>query len=90
MGQVTVRALRAHTAEVIARVERGEVVEVTNRGRSVARIAPLMPDPMAGLVADNVAIPPTITGPIPMPQVAAEPGSEAGALVSALRDEERW
>ncbi|MGH3680554.1 MAG: type II toxin-antitoxin system Phd/YefM family antitoxin [Natronosporangium sp.] len=90
MEQVTVRALHAHTAEVIARVERGEVVEVTNRGRPVARIVPIPADPMADLVADNVAIPPTITGPIPMPQVAAEPGSEAGALTSALRDDERW
>jgi hypothetical protein len=25
-----------------------------------------------------------------MPTVEAEPGSEAGALVSGLRDEERW
>ncbi|MPZ26005.1 MAG: type II toxin-antitoxin system prevent-host-death family antitoxin [Micromonosporaceae bacterium] len=90
MEQVAVRTLNQHTAEVIARVERGEVVEITNRGRPVARIVPLAADPMADLVADNVAVPPTITGPVPMPQVTAEPGSEAGALVSALRDEERW
>lgn len=88
MEQVTVRALRAHTAEVIARVERGEVVEVTNRGRPVARLVPIPVDP-ADLVSD-AAIPPTATGPIPVPQAAAEPGPEAGALISALRDEERW
>lgn len=84
MEQVTVRALRAHTAEVIARVERGEVVEVTDRGRPVARIVPVPADPLADL-----AVAPTVTGPIPMPHIAAEPGSEAGVLISALRDDER-
>jgi hypothetical protein len=45
---------------------------------------------MADLVADGVALPPTVTGPIPMPTVEAAPGSEAGTLVSELRDQERW
>ncbi|HEY8472721.1 MAG TPA: type II toxin-antitoxin system prevent-host-death family antitoxin [Natronosporangium sp.] len=90
MEQVAIRTLNQHTTEVIARVERGEVVEVTNRGRPVARIVPITPDTMADLVAEGVALPPTVTGPIPMPTVEAEPGSEAGALVSELRDEERW
>lgn len=89
MEQVAVRTLNQHTTEVIARVERGQVVEITNRGRPVARIVPVTVDPMADLVAAGVALPPTITGPIPMPTVAAEWGSEAGTLVSELRDEER-
>jgi hypothetical protein len=45
---------------------------------------------MADLVASGVVIPPAITGPMPMPTVPAEPGSEAGELISALREEERW
>jgi prevent-host-death family protein len=90
MEQVAIRTLNQHTTDVIARVERGEVVEITNRGRPVARIVPVATDTMADLVAEGVALPPTITGPIPMPTVATAPGSEAGALVSELRDEERW
>jgi prevent-host-death family protein len=90
MEQVAIRTLNQHTTDVIARVERGEVVEITNRGRPVARIVPVTTDTMADLVADGVALPPTVTGPIPMPTVEAEPGSEAGALVSGMRDEERW
>jgi prevent-host-death family protein len=90
MEQVAIRTLNQHTTDVIARVERGEVVEITNRGRPVARIVPITSDTMADLVADGVALPPTLTGPIPMPAVEAEPGSEAGAVVSGLRDEERW
>lgn len=88
--QVAIRTLNQHTTDVIARVERGQVVEITNRGRPVARIVPVTTDTMADLVGDGVALPPTVTGPIPMPTAAAEAGSEAGAVVSGLRDEERW
>jgi prevent-host-death family protein len=88
--QVPIRSLNQDTAEVIARVERGEVIEVTNRGRPVARIVPVSADEMADLVAAGTAVPPTLTGPVPLPTVAAEPGADAGALVSAMRDEERW
>lgn len=89
MEQVAVRTLNQRTTDVIARVEGGEVVEITNRGRPVARIVPVTSDPMADLVADGIALPPTVAGPIPMPVLASEPESESGALVSALRDEER-
>lgn len=90
MEQIPIRVLNQQTAEVLARVEHGEIVEITNRGKPVARIVPITADPMADLVASGVVIPPTITGPIPMPTVPAEDGSEAGELISSLRDEERW
>jgi prevent-host-death family protein len=90
VNQIPIRDLNQDTAGVLARVERGETVEITNRGRPIARLIPVTTDVMADLVASGVVVPPTITGPIPMPTVPAEPGPEAGALVSALRDEERW
>ncbi|MBX6356479.1 MAG: type II toxin-antitoxin system Phd/YefM family antitoxin [Micromonosporaceae bacterium] len=90
MEQIPIRTLNQHTGEVLARVEHGEIVEITNRGRPVARIVPIAADAMADLVASGMVIPPTITGPIPMPTVPAVPGTEAGELISALRDEERW
>jgi prevent-host-death family protein len=37
---VSVRELKAHLSEYLKRVEAGEVVAVTNRGRRVARILP--------------------------------------------------
>jgi prevent-host-death family protein len=89
MEQIPIRTLNQHTAEVLARVEHGEIVEVTNRGQPIARIVPIAPDTMADLVAAGVVLPPTVTGPVPMPTVRAEQGSEAGELISALRDEER-
>ena len=88
--QVPIRTLNQDTAGVLARVERGETVEVTNRGRPIARIVPVVADAMADLVASGLVLPPTVTGPFSLPTVLAEPGAEAGQLLSALRDEERW
>jgi len=41
MNTVTVRELRNHGGDVLARVERGEALTVTNSGRPVARLVPL-------------------------------------------------
>jgi prevent-host-death family protein len=45
MGTVTisVRELQQHLKQVLARVERGQVVEVTRRRKPVARLAPVHP-----------------------------------------------
>jgi prevent-host-death family protein len=90
MDQIPIRTLNQDTAGVLARVEHGEVVEITNRGRPIARIVPIGADSLADLVAAGVVLAPTMAGPIPMPQQVAEPGSEAGELLSGLRDDERW
>jgi len=41
MKTTTMRELKHHTAEVVARVEAGEVIELTRRGRPVARLSPV-------------------------------------------------
>jgi prevent-host-death family protein len=41
MDRVGIRELRQNAAEVLRRVASGEVVEVTDRGRAVARIVPM-------------------------------------------------
>jgi prevent-host-death family protein len=89
MDQIPIRTLSRDTAGVLARVERGETVEITNRGRPIARIVPVVVDTMADLVASGAVLPPLIAGPIPMPTVPAAQGIDAGQLVSSLRDEER-
>jgi len=90
MEQIPIRTLNQDTAGVLARVEQGESIESTNRGNPIARIVPIAADRMADLVASGLVLPPTLTGPIPVPTQAAEPGADAGQLISALRDEERW
>jgi len=42
MSSVAVRELRNRTADVVRRVEAGETVTLTNRGREVARIVPVV------------------------------------------------
>lgn len=90
MEQIPIRSLNQDTAGVLARVEHGESVEITNRGRPIARIVPISADPLAELVANGTVTPPTILAPFSMPAVIAGPGADAGELISSLRDEERW
>jgi prevent-host-death family protein len=40
---VSVRELQQNLKRVMARVERGQVIEVTRRRRSVARLTPMLP-----------------------------------------------
>lgn len=42
-ASVSIRELQQNLKRVIARVERGEVVQVTRRNRPVARLAPVRP-----------------------------------------------
>ena len=86
-----VRILTQDTASVMARVEGGEIVEITRHGKVIGRIVPAG---AAGELDDWVAAgrvtPATITGPIPRPRYQASGGDDAGALLRQLRDEERW
>jgi prevent-host-death family protein len=49
---VAIRELKAHLSAYLERVERGEVINVTNRGRRVARI---LPEPGAGTIERGIA-----------------------------------
>ena len=50
MRKVPIRELNQRTAEVIARVESGERVEVTRNGSRVAIIVPADPSPLGALL----------------------------------------
>ena len=51
-SQIGIRQLRDEASRIIERVEAGEIVTVTKRGRTVARIVPAtMPPGLARLVA---------------------------------------
>jgi prevent-host-death family protein len=41
MGSVGIRALQQNASAVVARAEAGEVIEITDRGRPVARLVPI-------------------------------------------------
>ena len=90
MERIPIRSLNQDTAGVLARVEQGETVEITNRGRPIARIVPVEVDALDELVNSGAITPPTITLPFTLPAGEPVAGQEAGELVSDLRDEERW
>jgi prevent-host-death family protein len=55
---IGVRELKVHTSRILRRVrERGEAVEVTYRGRPVARLIPISSD--AGLIRGVLHVSPT-------------------------------
>lgn len=87
------RQLNQDTAGVLARVERGESLEITSRGRPIARLVPATPrglEELDDLIAAGRVVPATVSAPFELPAGRAEEGVDAGELLSALRDEERW
>lgn len=67
--RVGIRELREDLSRIVRRVERGEVVEVTDRGRPVARLVPAEPSvgPLADLIAAGKVTPARSRAPLPGP-----------------------
>jgi prevent-host-death family protein len=90
--RIGVRDLNQNTSQVLARVSGGETIEITDRGRPVARLVPVDDDTstLAILVAAGRAIAPSSTGPVPLPPKLGDPAINAAAEIAIMRDEERW
>lgn len=90
MSEVPVRELNQNTAGVLARVKRGEHIEITERGAVVARLVPAQENPMASMISAGRLRPATLTGPAPHPSGPVHNDHEAGRLLRELRDAERY
>jgi prevent-host-death family protein len=91
MASVGVRELRQRASELLRRVAAGETIEVTDRGRPVALLAPLPESgPLERLrAAGEVSGPAGDLGELPEP-LPLEPGQEPPSLVlERLRRDER-
>jgi prevent-host-death family protein len=91
MSQVGVRELRQRASELLRRVEAGETIEVTDRGRPVAVLAPL-PDrgPLERLRASGDLSPGTGSLADLPEAIELAPGQEPPSRVLArLRRDER-
>ncbi|ROS31237.1 type II toxin-antitoxin system Phd/YefM family antitoxin [Cellulomonas sp. PhB150] len=86
METTTVRRLSHDTAGVLALVATGHTVEVTRNGQPVARIVPVQPDVLAGLVASGalIAADPTAVRPSRLP---AGPGPSTTEILDDLRSD---
>ena len=92
MDRVGIRELRLNASRLVARVERGESLEVTSRGRLVARIVPVRPaGGLAQLLAEGAATGPEEEGDLlDIPAVEPAPGAPLPSEVLAeLRADER-
>ena len=92
MREIGVRELKATLSSVLHKVEEGEQIKVTLRGRHVADIVPAgsrrSDDRLRVLVADG-RVSPAVR---PLPRGRARPldtGRSASAIVLAERDDER-
>lgn len=90
MTAIPVRELNQDTAGVLARVERGETLEITRHQRVIARLVPVLHAEIDDLVAAGRMLPPTETAQWHAPLGAPAEGPEAGELIRQLRDEERY
>ncbi|CRK60055.1 hypothetical protein [Alloactinosynnema sp. L-07] len=90
MEQIPISQLNQDTAGALARVANGESLEVTNRGRVVARLVPPADDAYSRLVATGLLAPATLRGPIPMPEGEIDETGAASAALIQMREEERW
>jgi len=91
MGSVGVRALQQHASEVVRRAAAGEIVEVTDRGRLVARLVPAGgSSQLDALVAAGLARPATMSLGDLGPPLRATPGrASLGELLDRARSAER-
>ena len=81
-----------NTSQVLARVSGGETVEITDRGRPVARLVPVGNDrsTLARLVATGRAVAPTGSGSVPLPPKLGAENVNVADTLAAMREEERW
>lgn len=90
MASVGIRELRQRASELVRRVESGESIEITDRGRPVAVLAPLPKDPVERLrAAGDLQTSDGALADLPDP-LSLGAGSEAPSTVLArLRRDER-
>ena len=88
--QVGVRALQQNASEVVKRAAAGEIIDITDRGRLVARMVPAHVRGMealrsAGLVREATRSPADLAPPL-----ALEPGQPTlGEILAKQREHER-
>jgi prevent-host-death family protein len=91
MERIGVRELRQHASRYLARVRAGETIEVTDRGRPVARLVPVGQPSWQDLIDAGKVIPAEDPGDIlDLQPIPAGDGPTLSEILQQLRDEERW
>ena len=90
MTSVGIRELRQRASELLRRVEDGERIEITDRGRPVAVLAPLTQDPLERLrAAGDLQASEGDISDLPDPLVAPANAELPSEALARLRRDER-
>jgi prevent-host-death family protein len=90
MASVGVRELRQRASELLRRVENGERIEITDRGRAVAVLVPVPDDPLERLRASGDLLPAqTDFEDLPQPLPQARGAEVPSTVLARLRRDER-
>jgi prevent-host-death family protein len=91
MRSIGVRELRQQASRYLREVERGEAIEVTDRGRPVARLVPIAPSSRADVLLATGQLSPSTGDPLALgAPLAPRPGVRLpSAELAAMRAEER-
>lgn len=88
METIGVRELRQHASRYLERVRRGETLEVTDRGRPVARLVPVSTDTWTDMVASHkVTLAEDQTDLVEEPP--ADYDVDASSTLATMREHER-
>ncbi len=89
MDRIGVRELRQHASRYLERVAQGEILEVTDRGRPVARLVPITSrDLWADMIASG-RVTPARDGTDLVEEMPGDYDVEASVALVAMRDDER-
>jgi prevent-host-death family protein len=89
MERIGVRELRQHASRYLARVARGERIEVTDRGRPVAMLVPMPRNTWDELLASGQVKPPDEEGDL-LDEPPVDYGIDASGELRKMRELERW
>lgn len=88
MERIGVRELRQNASRYLARVERGECFEVTDHGRPVAMVVPIIGDDWRDLISSGQAYEPTESGDL-LEERPLDYGINASDRLAKMREHER-
>jgi len=90
MSSVGIRELRQRASELLRRVEDGESIEITDRGRPVAVLGPLPEDPLQRLRASgDLQASEADLDDLPQPLALSARAEPPSAVLERLRRDER-
>ncbi|HWI03217.1 MAG TPA: type II toxin-antitoxin system prevent-host-death family antitoxin [Acidimicrobiales bacterium] len=88
MDRIGVRELRQHASRYLDRVAHGESLEITDRGRPVARLVPITSNAWADMIASG-RVTPAEDGTDVADEAPGTYGVEASAALAEMRADER-